>query len=233
MRLPILAVGLVLGLQAFQPDPAAMRKLFEQALERREKAYGEADARTAQAGRDLGLFLCRSGDAQSARRAMARAVQLDEKAFGANAAQTLEDVATLAGISPRAEAEPLLQRAGESPDAMVAGPALTSLAEMRKATGDVRSAADLLRRALQKAEAADGPEGVTALLILKLLAQVLPPKEAVPVMQRALSIDVAKLGPTDKGSLQDARTLAALLRSIGEISQAAQVERQFKLPPGR
>ena len=233
MRLLIAASALALQLHAFQPDPAAMRKLFEQALERREKAYGDADARTAQAGRDLGLFLCRSGDVQSARRAMTRAVQLDEKAIGANAAQTLEDVATLAGVSPRAEAEPLLRRAAESPDAMVAGPALTSLAEMRKASGDLRSAADLLRRALQKAEAADGPEGVTVLLVLKLLAQVVPPKEAVPVMQRALSIDVAKLGPTDKGTIQDARALAGLLRSTGEMSQAAQVERQFKVAVGK
>ena len=99
---PILAsLWIAVGLHAFQPDPSAMRKLFEDALARRERAYGDADARTAQAGRDLGLFLCRSGDASAARRAMARAIQLDEKALGPDAAQTLEDVLTLASISSR------------------------------------------------------------------------------------------------------------------------------------
>src|SRR5277367_6326672 len=103
------------ALLAFQPDMPAIHKLFEDALQRRQQEYGDADARTAQAARDLGLFLCRSGDASSARRAMSNAVHFDEKALGASAPQTLEDVATLASVSAPAEAEPLLRRAAESP----------------------------------------------------------------------------------------------------------------------
>jgi hypothetical protein len=209
-RLAIAALGVAAALRGFQPDPAAMRKVFEDALARRERAYGDADARTAQAGRDLGLFLCRSGDKLAARRAMTRAVELDEKALGPKAEQTLEDVAALASVSPRAAAEPLLQRAGESPDPVVAGQALTSLAAMRKAARDLPSAAALLRRALEKAEAADGPDGLTAALILKLLAQVVPAKEAVSLLQRVVAIESAKLGPRDPQTIEDARVLTSL-----------------------
>jgi hypothetical protein len=216
---------------AFQPDTAVLRKLFEDALARREQAYGESDERTAQAARDLGLFLCRSGVQLSARRAMANAVRLDEKALGPNAPQTLEDIATLASVSPRAEAEPLLRRAAESPDPTVAGPALTSLGAMRKAAGDQASAARFLRRAVEKAETADGKDSPTVALVLNLLAQVVPPKEGVPLLLRALSIDQQNLGPANPQTLQDVRKLAALLRAAGQPGEAANLERQFKVSP--
>jgi len=233
-RSPALAsLWIAASLHAFQPDPAALRKLFEDALARRERAYGEADARTAQAARDLGLFLYRSGDAAASRRAMARTVQLDEKALGPNASQTLEDVATLASISPRAQAEPLLRRAAESADPVVAGPALTSLAEMRREAGDPTAAALLLRRALEKAEAADGRDGLTTALVLKALARVSPAKDAVPLLLRAISIDAASLGPGNAATIQDVRSLAALLRAAGEPAEAAKLESQFKISPGR
>jgi tetratricopeptide (TPR) repeat protein len=214
MRLAI-SLWLVAGLLAFQPDMVAIRKLFEDALRLRQQQYGDGDPRTAQAARDLGLFLCRSGDAGSARRAMANAVRLDEKALGPAAPQTLEDVATLASVSPPAEAEPLLRRAAESPDPSVAGPALTTLAGMRKQAGDLASAATLLRRAIEKADAME-KDAPTVALILNLLAQVVPPKEALPLLQRALAIDQRKLGPQDPQTVEDARKLAALQHAIGQ-----------------
>lgn len=216
---------------AFQPDPAALRKLFEDALARRQQAYGETDPRTAQAARDLGLFLYRSPDKPSARRAMANAVHIDEKALGPNAPQTLEDIATLASISSQAEAEPLLRRAAESPDPTIAGPALTSLAAMRKAAGDSTSAATLLRRAVEKAEAVDGKESVTVALVLNVLAQVVPAGEALPLLQRALAIEDRQLGPRNPQTLQDARKLASLLRAAGLPDEAGKLERQFKISP--
>lgn len=216
---------------AFQPDPTAVRKLFEDALARRQQAYGDTDARTAQAARDLGLFLCRSADKSSARRAMANAVRLDEKALGPNAPQTLEDIATLAAVSPRAEADPLLRRAAESSDPTIAGPALTSLAAMRKAAGDSASAAALLRRAVEKAETVDGKDSVTVALVLNVLAQVVPPKDALPLLQRALTIEERQLGPQNPQTLQDARKLASLLRANGQAGEAAALERQFRIPP--
>jgi tetratricopeptide (TPR) repeat protein len=208
---------LVAGLLAFQPDMVAIHKLFEDALRRRQQQYGDGDPRTAQAARDLGQFLCRSGDVGSARRAMANAVRLDEKALGSAAPQTLEDVATLASVSLPAEAEPLLRRAAESPDPSVAGPALTTLAGMRKQAGDLASAATLLRRAVEKADAME-KDGPTVALILNLLAQVVPPKEALPLLQRALAINQRKPGPQDPQTAEDAPKLAALQRAIVQRS---------------
>jgi hypothetical protein len=212
---------------AFQPDPAALRKLYEDALSRRQQQYGDSDARTAQAARDLGLFLCRTADAAAARRAMLNAVHLDERALGVSAPQTLEDVAALASVSPRTEAVPLLRRAAESPDPTVAGPALTTLAGMRKAAGDLASAATLFRRAVEKAEAAEGKNSPTVALILNLLIPLTPPKDAVALQQRALSIDQQTLGPRHPQTLKDVRQLAALLRATGRTSDAAALEQQF------
>ncbi len=210
-----------------------MRKMFEEALARREQAYGGADARTAQAARDLGLFLCRWGDKAAARRAMANAVRVDERALGAGAAQTLEDVATLASISPAAEAEPLLRRAAESPDPGVAGPALTSLAGMRRASGDLASAAALLRRSLEKAEEAAGKDSPTVALVLNVMAQVVPAAQAAPLLRRALAIDQQSFGADNAQTLQDARRLAGALRAAGQPGEAAAVERQFPGARGR
>jgi hypothetical protein len=218
---------------AFQPDTAMLRSMFQEALSRREKEFGNADPRTAQAARDLGLFLCRAGDGLAARRAMASAVRIDEKALGASAPQTLEDLATLASVSPRAEAEPLLRRAAESPDPTVAGPALTSLADIRKTAGDRPAAAALLRRALEKAALVDGQDGPTVALILKSLVLVVPPNEGVGLMQRALAMDRQKLGPRSAQTMGDVRKLVTLLRATGRSADAAQLEHEFKIASSR
>jgi len=195
---------------AFQPDPATLRRLFEESLARKQREFGEADPRAAQAARDLGNFLLTLHDRPAARRALAAALRGDEKVFGASAAQTLEDAAALASVSPPAEAQPLLRRAAESPDPMVAGPALTSLAVFRRTAGDRAGAAALLRRAVEKAELAGGKESLTVALILNQLALVVDASEAVSLIERALAIDQKKLGPADAQTIQDARRLAAL-----------------------
>jgi len=218
---------------AFQPDPAMLRKMFEESLARRETSYGDADARTAQAARDLGLFLFRAGDTPAARRAMTNAVRLDERALGAKAPQTLEDAATLASVSPPADAEPLLRRAMESPDPMVAGPALTSLAEIRKAAGDRAGAAALLRRALEKVELVDGKDGLTTALVLNALALVTLPNESVPLLQRALAIHRQQLGPQSAQTIGDVRRLAGLLRATGRAPEASQLEHEFRIAAAR
>ena len=113
-RLAFLVIIHATQLFAFQPDNAAIRKLFEDALSRRIREFGEADSRTAQAARDLGLFLCRSGDTASAKRGMANAIRIDEKALGPNhpdVATLLDNLAELYKAQGRnAAAEPLFKR---------------------------------------------------------------------------------------------------------------------------
>ena len=248
----LMSRGLV---QAFQPDRAMLRSLFEEALKRRTEEFGRNDSHTAQASRDLGLFLQRNGDRAAARRVLTETVSIDEAVFGKSATQTLEDVAALAAVSPAALAAPLLQRAAESTDPIVAGPALSSLAELRTAAGDRAGAAVYLRRALEKAEAVDGKDGAIVALILNTLALDVEPKEGIPYLERALQIDRRQLGDRDPrtivtalnlsklllaaGRVDDARTrtdageLAALLRQVGKSAEAAALERRFSATPPR
>ena len=250
-----MCIWLMPALQAFQPDRTMLRQMFEEALKRRTAEFGRNDSHTAQASRDLGLFLQRSGDLGGARRVLTETVAIDEAAFGKDAAETLEDVSALAAISPKAGAGPLLQRAANSPDPTVSGPALSSLAEMRTAAGDRPGAAVYLRRALEKAEAVDGKDGTIVALILNALALDVDPKEGIAYLQRALAIDRTKLGEHDPGTIvtelnlsklllaagrvddpggrTKALELAALLRGSGKTSEAAALERKFNAAPAK
>jgi tetratricopeptide (TPR) repeat protein len=208
--IPTLPLLLIITAVAFQPESAGLRRVFEDNLARRRAEFGAADARTAQALRDLGLFLLKEGDRPAARRALAETLRLDEAALGRSAPQTLEDAATLAGISPAAQAEPLWRRAAEATDASVAGPALTSLAAVRKSAGDLAGAATLYRRAVEKAEAMGGRDSPLVALILTQLALVAPAEEAVAALRRAVAIDQRALGPQNAQTVAAARALAAL-----------------------
>jgi tetratricopeptide (TPR) repeat protein len=211
---------------ALQPDRAVLRHLFEQALSERRTEYGAADSRTAQAARDLGLFLQRSGDIPSARTALAETVRIDEAAFGKTAPQTLEDAASLASVSPPAQAEPLFRRAAESTDPAVSGPALSSLADLRKEAGDHAGASVYLRRALEKAELADGRDGTITALILNELAMNVDPKEAAGYLERALNIDRSKLGERDPETILTEINLSRVLLAAGRVDEAVAMARE-------
>jgi tetratricopeptide (TPR) repeat protein len=212
--------------RAWQPDRTALRHLFEQALTERRVEYGPTDPQTAQAARDLGLFLQRSGDAASARTALAEAVRIDDVAPGKTAPQTLEDVASLAAVSPPAQAEPLLRRAAESTDPAVSGPALSNLANLRKTAGDHAGAVAYLRRALEKAELADGKDGTIVALILNELAMNVDAKEAIGYLDRALSIDRSKLGERDPETILTEINLSRVLLAAGRVDEAIAMARE-------
>src|SRR5579872_2045749 len=110
----IWAISVVIALQ---PNPAMLRGIFEDVLTRRQEQYGAFDPRTAQAARDLGLFLARQGETLSARNLLDQVVRIDEKIFGPRDPQTLADVAELAAVSNPGEAEPLWRRASDSTNA--------------------------------------------------------------------------------------------------------------------
>ena len=50
---------------AFQPDPDILRKIYQDAVLRREADFGPNNPRTAAAARDLGFFLREKGDRKS------------------------------------------------------------------------------------------------------------------------------------------------------------------------
>jgi tetratricopeptide (TPR) repeat protein len=214
---------------AFQPDRAMLRRMFEESLTRRKQEYGLNDAHTAQAARDLGLFLERNGETLAARRALTEAVAIDESVFGKSAPQTLEDVSSLASISPPAVAGPLLRRAAESSDPSIAGPALSSLAELRAAAGDRPGAAAYIRRAVEKAEIVDGKEGAIVALLLNTLALNVDPKEGITHLERALRINRANLGEQDAQTILTEVSLSRLLLASGRVDDALAMARSAVL----
>jgi tetratricopeptide (TPR) repeat protein len=189
-------LALIIAL-VFQPDVPMLRRLFEQAFARQP---------TAQAARDLGLFLARNGDPNAARTALAEAVRIDTDAIGPSAAQTLQDVAELAAISPPAEATALWTRVAESPEPALAARAFAAL-------GD-------LRTALAKQEAATGRDSEAVAVRLIALALTLEPKDGIPLLERAVTINRAKLGRRHPQTATTEANLAGLLVHVGRFDDA-------------
>ena len=150
------AVTGVRAVAFFQPNPSALRSIFEEGLERRRAEHGVFDVRTAQAARDLGMFLSLHGEEADARNILDQVVRIDEKLFGLDAPRTLADVAELAAVSPAKQAEALWKRASDSSETGVAARALAELGRLHALAGDRTGAAALYRRALAKEEEANG-----------------------------------------------------------------------------
>ena len=201
----------LLAAMALQPDAAMFRRIFEDALAQRRKEFGTADARTAQAARDLGLFLIREKDAPAAREALDEAVRIDGK---------LADVAELASVSPPDQAGPLWQRASQSIDAALASRALAALGELREAAGDRAGAANFYRRALAREEAVSGKDGARVAVRLIALALVTEPGQALPLLQRALAINRKAWGERNPETATAETNLVGPLLAAGRVDEA-------------
>ncbi len=183
-----------------------LRQLFEEAFEQKK---------TAQAARDLGLFLAGQGQVAAARQALGEAVRLSEKAHGPSAPRTLADVAELAAISEPAYAEPLWQRAAASQDAGVAARSLAVLGGLREDAGDRSGAAKFYRGALAKEEAASGADSARVAVRLNALSRVVAVARGIELLERARGINVKRLGPRHLETGTLTANLAALLVSAG------------------
>jgi len=210
------------GLLGAQPNPAMLRQLFEQHLEEQVREHGELDARTALAARELGLFLRGAGDGDGAYRAMTRAVAIDEKVFGVDAPRTLADVADLASVAPMGEAGKLFERASKSSDAAAAARALVALGEMHAGNGDAAGAARYWRQAVAKME----PESESAARVMNVLAQVVEPREAIPLLRHALAIDHKVLGARHPEVGATEQLLARALVAAGRAAEAVTPARE-------
>jgi tetratricopeptide (TPR) repeat protein len=203
----VCSASLLLLAFAFQPDPGALRRLFEDNLARRQKEFGAADFRTAQAARDLALFLKDLHD-PGASEALAQAVRLDEKIFGPTDAQTLADAAELAAMSAPPAAEPLWQRVAKSSEPALAARGFIALAELRAAAQDREGAAALYRQALSKEEEAGGKESPRVAVVLNALGVTVP--DGIPLLERALTINRKGLGERHPETATTLANLAGL-----------------------
>jgi tetratricopeptide (TPR) repeat protein len=199
-----------------QTDPAALRPLYQQALDRRRREFGAADPRTAQAARDLGLFLAGIGDPAAARAPLSEAVLIDEQSLGPAAPQTLADVAELAAVSPTKAAYPLWKRATAAQDAAVAIRAWMALG----AAADPADAPDCYRRALALQEQAAGPDSSALPSILQALAAVVAPRDAIPLLERALIVGRATQGAHHPANATIEADLAIKLLAVGRVDDA-------------
>jgi tetratricopeptide (TPR) repeat protein len=203
-----------------QTDTAALRPLYEQALDRRRKEFGAADPRTAQAARDLGLFLAGIGDPADARPVLAEAVRIDEQAFGGAAVQTLADVEELAAVSPARMSEPLWRRASAAQDAGIAIRAWMALGALRGAAADRAGAAACYRKALALQEDAGGKDSPAIPAILQALAEVVDMREAIPLLERALIVGRATQGAHHPSNALIEATLSGKLLAAGRTDDA-------------
>jgi tetratricopeptide (TPR) repeat protein len=231
-RLCLAGLAVLLNLAillAWQPDPALLGQLYLEALERKQREYGASDVRTAPAARDLGLFLSKHGSPANARKVFAELVRLDEVALGTTAIQTLADVASLANVSPPAQAEPLWRRASASPEHKVAARAFAALGQLREDAGDQTAAATFYRQALAKQEAAleqaaTIPEKAKSAILLSGIAQVfgqlVEPGEGVAVLRRSFSINRSVLGPRHPETATVEANLAGVLLDAGAVDES-------------
>jgi tetratricopeptide (TPR) repeat protein len=212
----ILLCGLAVSPLLSQPDPAMLRNIFEQHLAEEQQAHGEFDVRTAAAARDLGLFLRGRNDTAGAHAALSRAIAIDEKVFGPESPRTLADLADLASVSPLADAAKLFERASKSPDAAASARALVALGEMHAGQGDREGAARYWHRAVAKMP----PDTENTARILNVLAQVVQPAEAIPLLRRALVLDRRILGATHPEVGATGQLLAAALIATAKPADA-------------
>jgi tetratricopeptide (TPR) repeat protein len=197
-----------------------LRELFEQHLAEQQREYGEFDAHTAGAARDLALFLRSHDDPRGAYSAFLRTVAIDERVLGPDAPRTLADVADLASVAPSADAGRLFERASKSSDAGAASRALVALGEMHAGQGDREGAARYWRQALAKQESATGADSGNVAMILNVLAQVVEPADAIPLLRRALILDRKKFGPTHPEVGATDQLLAGALLATGKATEA-------------
>lgn len=225
-------IASLVALLAWQPDPAMLGKLYEQALERNRQQYGASDARSLQAARDLGLFLSKHGEPAAARKVLSELVRLDESAFGTTAAQTLADVASLANASPPAIAEPLWRRAADSPDVAVAARAFAALGQMRETAGDQSSAARFYAQALARQELAlreattvEDKARVAILIsgVAQVFGQIAEPAEGIAALRRSLAIDRDVLGPRHPETATTQANLAGVLLDANAVNESVQL----------
>jgi tetratricopeptide (TPR) repeat protein len=134
----------------------------------------------------------------------------------------------LASVSPAADAEAILRRVIATPSltSPLAMLALSSLGDLRQASGDRIGAAAFWRRALPHAEAAFGPDSAEARNILNSLAPVVTPREAVDLMNRATLAARRSLGESHPETATCEVNLAQALLRLGRNAEAAAQARQ-------
>jgi tetratricopeptide (TPR) repeat protein len=137
-----------------------------------------------------------------------------------DAARTLADVADLAAVSPARTAEALWRRASAAEDASVAIRAWMALGALRGSAADRAGAAAYYRKALARQEEAAGRDSPAIPAILEALAEVVETREAIALLERALTVGRATQGAHHPSNALIEAALAARLLAAGRTDDA-------------
>jgi tetratricopeptide (TPR) repeat protein len=222
--MPAPLIGALLLL--WQPDPAALVPLYQQALEQRRKELGPDHPKVARLASDFGLFQRKIGSRDAAVELLRLALAIDEKRFDRDSRLVAEDLENLASVLPPQDAILLYQRAAQCKDPAVAARNLARLAAVEDGRGNRTQAINLYREALVREELASGPSHPRVAVRLNDVALVIEPPQAEPLLRRALAIQEETLGARHPELAVTLNNLANVLLATGRIQQAEPLARR-------
>jgi hypothetical protein len=207
-------------LLAAQLDPGALIPLYRQALAEREREAGSDHPKVARSASDLGLYLRNSGYREVAAIHLARALKIDEAAFGPSHPTTAEDMENLASVSSPESALALYRSAAECSDAAISARNWAKVGTAMESKGDLAATTDAYRKALVQEEKARGRNHEKVAVRLNDLAQTLEPRAAEPLIRRALAIEAKALGPNHPAIGVTWNNLANTLLALRRVAEA-------------
>lgn len=226
----LLAVGLAVFntvvVVAMQLDPGALVPLYRQALAEREKRFGPDHPKVARSASDLGLYLRKIGDRDTAAAYLTRALEIDSKTLDSFSNLIAGDLENLASVSAPDEALRLHRKAAASNDPEISARNWGKAGDLSAAAGDRAAAVNAYRNALAKEEAASGPNHPRIAVRLNDLAQVLDPGAAEPIVRRALAIETKSLGVRNPATGITMNNLANVLLGLRKLAEAERMARQ-------
>ncbi|KAN0077370.1 hypothetical protein V8E54_005674 [Elaphomyces granulatus] len=209
-------------------------KMYQRALQGKEKAWGPDHTSILDTVNNLGTLYADQGKLDEAEKMYQRALQGYEKAWGPDHTSTLETVNNLsllyADQGKLGEAEEMYQRALQGKE-KVCGPDHTStlntvnnLGILYANQGKVDEAEKMYQRALQGKEKACGPDHTSTLNTVGNLGILYAGQgkldEADKMYQRALQGFEKALGPDHTSTLDTVNNLGILYANQGKVDEA-------------
>jgi tetratricopeptide (TPR) repeat protein len=223
-----------LGYLLDDEDRQRAEKMYQRALQGREKAWGPEHTSTLDTVNNLGILYKNLGRLDEAEKMYQRALQGKEKAWGPEHTSTLDTVNNLgalyADLGRLDEAEKMYQRALQGkekawgPEHISTLDTVNNLGNLYADLGRLDEAEKMYQRALQGYEKAWGPEHTSTLdtvnnlgILYKNLGRL---DEAEKMYQRALQGKEKAWGPEHTSTLDTVNNLGNLYADLGRLDEA-------------
>ncbi|KAF2260426.1 TPR-like protein [Lojkania enalia] len=222
------------NLYCMQGKLAEAEKMYQRALEGKEKAWGPDHTSTLSTVNNLGNLYKNQGKLAEAEKMYQRALEGKEKAWGPDHTSTLHTVNNLgllyADQGKLAEAEKIYQRALEGyekawgPDHTSTLSTVNNLGNLYADQGKLAEAEKMYQRALEGKEKAWGPDHTSTLDTVNNLGNLYADQgklvEAEKIYQRALEGYEKAWGPDHTSTLSTVNNLGNLYKNQGKLAEA-------------